>query len=44
MAGGYNWATLLLRANKYRNLALQVAGVSKIDTMKYYHESYGTQA
>jgi hypothetical protein len=25
--------------NKYRNLALQVEGVSKIETIKYVHES-----
>jgi hypothetical protein len=29
--------------NKYRNLALQVGGVSKIETIKYAHESRGTQ-
>jgi hypothetical protein len=29
--------------NKYRNLALQVWGVSKIETIKYAHESRGTQ-
>jgi hypothetical protein len=29
--------------NKYRNLALQVGGVSKIDTIKYVHESRGTR-
>jgi hypothetical protein len=28
---------------KYRNLALQVGGVSKIETIKYSHESSGTQ-
>jgi hypothetical protein len=27
-ARGYNWATLFLGGNKYRNLALQVGGVS----------------
>jgi hypothetical protein len=29
--------------NKYRNLALQVGGVSQIETIKYAHESRGTQ-
>jgi hypothetical protein len=29
--------------NKYRNLALQVGRVSKIETIKYAHESRGTQ-
>jgi hypothetical protein len=29
--------------NKYRNLFLQVGGVSKIETIKYAHESRGTQ-
>jgi hypothetical protein len=29
--------------NKYRNLALQVGGVSKIETINYAHESRGTQ-
>jgi arginase family enzyme len=29
--------------NKYRNLALQVEGVSKIETIKYAHESRETQ-
>jgi hypothetical protein len=29
--------------NKYRNLALQVGGGSKIETIKYAHESRGTQ-
>jgi hypothetical protein len=28
---------------KYRNLALQVGGVSKIETIKYAHKSRGTQ-
>jgi hypothetical protein len=28
--------------NKYRNLAFQVGGVSKIETIKYAHESRGT--
>jgi hypothetical protein len=28
--------------NKYRNLAFQVRGVSKVETMKYAHESRGT--
>jgi hypothetical protein len=28
--------------NKYRNLALQVGGVSKIETIIYAHESRGT--
>jgi hypothetical protein len=29
--------------NKYRNLALHVGGVSKIETIKYAHESRGTE-
>jgi hypothetical protein len=29
--------------NKYRNLALLVGGVSKIETINYAHESHGTQ-
>jgi hypothetical protein len=29
--------------NKYRNLALQGQGVSKIETMKYAHEYRETQ-
>jgi hypothetical protein len=29
--------------NKYRNLALQVGGVSKIETINYAYESHGTQ-
>jgi hypothetical protein len=29
--------------NKYRNLALLVGGVSKIETINYTHESLGTQ-
>jgi hypothetical protein len=29
--------------NKYRNLALQVGGVSKTETVKHAHESRGTQ-
>jgi hypothetical protein len=29
--------------NKYRDLALQVGGVSKIETIKYAHESRATQ-
>jgi hypothetical protein len=33
----------VLGENKYRNLALQVGGVSKIETIKYVHESCGTQ-
>jgi hypothetical protein len=28
--------------NKYTNLALQVGGVSKIEAIKYAHESCGT--
>jgi hypothetical protein len=28
--------------NKYRNLAFQVRGVSKIDKINYAHESHGT--
>jgi hypothetical protein len=35
---GYNWAG----GNKYRNLAIQVGGVSKFETIKYGHESNGT--
>jgi hypothetical protein len=31
------------RGNKYRNLALHVGGVSKIQTIKCAHESRGTQ-
>jgi hypothetical protein len=27
----------------YRNIALQVEGVSEIEAIKYAHESYGTQ-
>jgi hypothetical protein len=30
--------------NKYKNLALQFEGVSKIEAIKYAHESRGTQA
>jgi hypothetical protein len=30
--------------NKYRNLALRVGGVSKIETIKYAHESRGNQS
>jgi hypothetical protein len=29
--------------NKYRNLALQVRGISKIETIQLAHESPGTQ-
>jgi hypothetical protein len=29
--------------NKYSNLALQVGGVSKIETINYAHKSHGTQ-
>jgi hypothetical protein len=29
--------------NKYRNMALQVGGVSKIETINYDHESRRTQ-
>jgi hypothetical protein len=29
--------------NKYRNLALQLGGVSKTETIKYAHETRGTQ-
>jgi hypothetical protein len=29
--------------NKYRNLALQVGGVSKIETINYAHESSEAQ-
>jgi hypothetical protein len=31
------------RKNKYRNLALLIVGVSKIEKINYAHESYGTQ-
>jgi hypothetical protein len=41
-AGGYNWATLFLGEINNGNLALQVLGVSKIETIKY-DESCGTQ-
>jgi hypothetical protein len=34
---------VFLGGNKYRNLALQVRGVSKIETIKHAHESSGTQ-
>jgi hypothetical protein len=27
---GYNWATMILGENKFRNLALQVGGVSNL--------------
>jgi hypothetical protein len=43
MPGEFNWATLFLGGNKYRNLALQLGGVSKIETISYAHESRGTQ-
>jgi hypothetical protein len=33
----------VLGGNKYRNLALQFGGVSKIETVKYSHESSGTE-
>jgi hypothetical protein len=39
---GYNWATLF-RGGGYRNLALRVGGISKIETIKYAHESRGTR-
>jgi hypothetical protein len=29
--------------NKYKNLALQIGGVSKIEKINYAHESRGTQ-
>jgi hypothetical protein len=32
------------KGNKYRNLAFQVEGVAKIETMKYGNVSRGTQA
>jgi hypothetical protein len=37
--------TLFLREirDKYRNLALLVGGVSKLETIKYAHEFRGTQ-
>jgi hypothetical protein len=31
------------RGNKYKNFALQVGGVSKIEAIKYAHKSRGTQ-
>jgi hypothetical protein len=40
---GYNSATLFLGGNKYSNLALQDEEVSKIEIIKYAHESCGTQ-
>jgi hypothetical protein len=43
MPGVYNWAILFLGGNKYRNLALHVGGVSKIEAINYAHESCGTQ-
>jgi hypothetical protein len=43
MPGGYKFTTLFLGELIYRNLALQVGGVSKIETIKYTHESRGTQ-
>jgi hypothetical protein len=33
----YSWG------NKYGNLSLQVGGVSKIEAIKYAHESCGTK-
>jgi hypothetical protein len=41
-ARGYNFA-FDPGENKYRNLALQVGGVSKIETMKHVLESRRTQ-
>jgi hypothetical protein len=29
--------------NKYRDITLQIGGVSKIESIKYAHESCGTQ-
>jgi hypothetical protein len=34
---------LVSGGNKYRNLALQVGEISRIETIKYAHESRGTQ-
>jgi hypothetical protein len=42
MPRGYNWATCSW-GNKYMNLAFQVGGISKIETIKYANESRGTQ-
>jgi hypothetical protein len=42
-ARGYNGTTLFLGGNKYRDLAHHVVGVSQIETIKYAHESRGTQ-
>jgi hypothetical protein len=33
----------VIRGNKYRNLALQFGGVSTLETIKYAHDSSGTQ-
>jgi hypothetical protein len=38
-----NEDTLFLVGNKYRNLALHVGGVSRIEAIKYAHEPLGTQ-
>jgi hypothetical protein len=40
-ARGYNWTTLFLGGYKYRNLTLQVGGVSD-ETIKYGREFCGT--
>jgi hypothetical protein len=42
-ARGYNWVTLFLGDINTGNLALQVGGVSKIETIKCTHEFHGTQ-
>jgi hypothetical protein len=34
---------LVSGGSKYRNLALQVGGVSEVETINYAHESRGTQ-
>jgi hypothetical protein len=43
MPGGYNWATLFLGETNTRNLAVEVGGVPKIESIKYAHESRGDQ-
>jgi hypothetical protein len=40
---GVKLGYLVLGGNKCRNLALQVGGFSKIETIEYAHESRGTQ-
>jgi hypothetical protein len=39
----YKWATLFLGGHKYRNMALKVGGLLKIEPIKYARESRGTQ-